>query len=515
MKLVLRVLTLFIVLTVWLPVTGYSQTFNGNRNGLFNNQQHQATSQFKFSLSNGNRSTPSFSAQSNEEITLTVSSDGPTKDDAVKNALRSAIEQAYGAFVSANTTILNDDLVKDEIVTISSGAIKVYTIVSESEKPDGQGYMVTAKATVSLPHLITYAKNHGSECEFAGNTFGMQMKLWELQKKSELVALDNLYSQIEAILPSQIYWELKVGEPKVVHEIEHSDWIVKQFKNPDNVNLLNNLNPDDFYQVDFKLIGHVHPNYTQEEIQKCSSSSFQGYLTMDSPVYHLIKDGLTGIAMSKEEIKAAENRDEKLGEIPEFLGLKFRNNQEVLLDWMYKLTRLFRKEIFEGICIEDNNGIDYDPHLLEIINFIADPHWHIFADYIKPDYHDVPYHSALLYSYYLEECEDREKHRLDGKYMEGENNLAIAVRIYADEFAFIPGCTGLFRYPFEIMTSEVVGNEDIFYPLSTIRDPEYFYDSDNNQWIADIYHKCMPIKFTVLIPKEEIGKYSSFKIVKK
>ncbi|MBD5251671.1 MAG: hypothetical protein HDS49_01365, partial [Bacteroides sp.] len=50
-------------------------------------------------------------ANPNEEITLTVSSDGPTKDDAVKNALRLAIEQAYGAFVSANTTILNDDLV--------------------------------------------------------------------------------------------------------------------------------------------------------------------------------------------------------------------------------------------------------------------------------------------------------------------------------------------------------------------------------------------------------------------
>lgn len=58
------------------------------------------------------------------EITLTVSSDGPTKDDAVKNALRLAIEQAYGAFVSANTTILNDELVKDEIVTVTHGAIK-------------------------------------------------------------------------------------------------------------------------------------------------------------------------------------------------------------------------------------------------------------------------------------------------------------------------------------------------------------------------------------------------------
>lgn len=70
-------------------------------------------------------------AKNDKEITLTVSSDGPTKDDAIKNALRLAIEQAYGVFVSANTTILNDDLVKDEIVTISKGAIKEYSLISD------------------------------------------------------------------------------------------------------------------------------------------------------------------------------------------------------------------------------------------------------------------------------------------------------------------------------------------------------------------------------------------------
>ena len=67
-----------------------------------------------------------------DEITLTVSSDGPTKDDAVKNALRTAIEQAYGAFVSANATILNDELVKDEIVTVSNGSIKDYKEISSA-----------------------------------------------------------------------------------------------------------------------------------------------------------------------------------------------------------------------------------------------------------------------------------------------------------------------------------------------------------------------------------------------
>ena len=66
------------------------------------------------------------SAQDNT-IRLTVSGEGATKEEATANALRSAIEQAFGTFVSANTQILNDDIVKDEIATISSGNIQEYT----------------------------------------------------------------------------------------------------------------------------------------------------------------------------------------------------------------------------------------------------------------------------------------------------------------------------------------------------------------------------------------------------
>lgn len=64
-----------------------------------------------------------FAKNVQDEVILTVSADGTTKEEAVKAALRSAIEQAYGTFVSANTTLLNDELVKDEIVNYTSGNI--------------------------------------------------------------------------------------------------------------------------------------------------------------------------------------------------------------------------------------------------------------------------------------------------------------------------------------------------------------------------------------------------------
>jgi hypothetical protein len=59
-------------------------------------------------------------AQVDKTVTLVVSGQGKTQDEARQVALRSAIEQAFGAFISSKTEILNDNLVKDEIVSVAN-----------------------------------------------------------------------------------------------------------------------------------------------------------------------------------------------------------------------------------------------------------------------------------------------------------------------------------------------------------------------------------------------------------
>ena len=71
-----------------------------------------------------------FSQDADKTVTLIVTGQGKTIDDAKTNALRSAIEQAFGAFVSSNTTILNDSLVKDEIVSVTNGNIQKYDVLN-------------------------------------------------------------------------------------------------------------------------------------------------------------------------------------------------------------------------------------------------------------------------------------------------------------------------------------------------------------------------------------------------
>ena len=150
----------------------------------------------------------------NDEVTLVASGKASDSEKAITIALRSAIEQAYGTFVSANTTILNDNLVKDEIVTISNGNIKSYEVLSDVKCEDGQD-MVTVKATVCISKLVSYAKSKGASAEFAGATFAQSMKIKELYKQNEAKALENLLTQVKFMLPSCYDLGLSdIGEPE-------------------------------------------------------------------------------------------------------------------------------------------------------------------------------------------------------------------------------------------------------------------------------------------------------------
>lgn len=133
-------------------------------------------------------------AQPNE-VSLIVTGEGSSKEEATHNALRSAVEQAFGVFVSANTEILNDELVKDEIATISSGNVKSYKEIAAIESPSGSR-CVTLEAVVSVGKLIEYSKGHGSKAEFSGAVFGENIRLREQRKKDEPRVLGNYLKQM-------------------------------------------------------------------------------------------------------------------------------------------------------------------------------------------------------------------------------------------------------------------------------------------------------------------------------
>lgn len=147
-------------------------------------------------------------AAKNEDITLIVTSDGTTKDEAIKNALRNAIEQTYGVFISANTDILNDEVISDEIATIASGNIKSYRELSSSQSDVKT--TVTIEAIVSVGKLISYAKSKGAEVEFDGASMLADMEIQELYKQNEELAVNNLLREMTELFKKGYDYELKI-----------------------------------------------------------------------------------------------------------------------------------------------------------------------------------------------------------------------------------------------------------------------------------------------------------------
>lgn len=145
-----------------------------------------------------------------DEVTLTTIGTGRTEDEATHMALRNAIEQTFGTFVSANTAILNDEIVKEEIVNISSGNIKEFQKLAVSSLPNGH-ISVSLKATVSVNRLISYTQGKGAAVEFAGQTFAANVKLMKLKAASADKAYATMVEQLELLANKMFDFDFSVN----------------------------------------------------------------------------------------------------------------------------------------------------------------------------------------------------------------------------------------------------------------------------------------------------------------
>ena len=78
---------------------------------------------------------------------VNISGYGTTIDEAERDALRNAVEQAVGTIVDSTTLVKNNMLINDEIYTQSRGYITNYTILSKRLSADGM-YEIIINANV-------------------------------------------------------------------------------------------------------------------------------------------------------------------------------------------------------------------------------------------------------------------------------------------------------------------------------------------------------------------------------
>jgi hypothetical protein len=180
-------------------------------------------------------------AQDDKTVTLVASGQGKTQDEAKQNALRSAIEQAFGTFISSKTEILNDNLVKDEIVSVANGNIQKFEIISEVQIPNGD-YATSLKATVSVTKLTSFVESKGVVADFTGSILAANVKQQMLNEQNEIKSLGNIVNTCKEILDLSCDFEIVRGEPKQKNN-DNNNWAV-----PITINVNFNKNIEQFNQ---------------------------------------------------------------------------------------------------------------------------------------------------------------------------------------------------------------------------------------------------------------------------
>lgn len=178
------------------------------------------------------------------DVTLTVIGTGASEEIATQNALRRALEEAYGAFLVSRTSIVMDELASDEIVVNTNGQIKEMKHNDISTLPNGQ-ISVSVTATVSMQKLISYAQGKGCEVAFMGDAFVANLKMMQLKVDNATKTLKILTEQIEDLSEDLFSFELSMGSSPVLINIEDKEYYV--FKG--QLNVYSNYASHHFYNL--------------------------------------------------------------------------------------------------------------------------------------------------------------------------------------------------------------------------------------------------------------------------
>lgn len=158
-----------------------------------------------------------------KSVKIVVVGTGKSSEEAKNNALRSALEQVSGAFVSSNSSVTNNLIQNDEISTITNGSIEKYTLLDNS-KYDG-GYSVTVLAIVSPENLASYiSKKTSTIAKVESALFLSNAKQMELNSIAEEKAVKNICAVFEKLLDDAYdFIKLSATQPSINPHLRTSE----------------------------------------------------------------------------------------------------------------------------------------------------------------------------------------------------------------------------------------------------------------------------------------------------
>jgi len=159
-----------------------------------------------------------------QTVTITTTGQGENLQQATDNALRSAIEQTFGVFISSRTEILNDELVSDQIASVASGNIQAYEVLAQTELSETL-WGVTLSAVVSVTKLTSFVQARGVQVEIQGGLFAANIRQQVLNEESEVEAVRNMVGVLHELFQTSFDYAIEAGNP-VATDATNQNWTV-------------------------------------------------------------------------------------------------------------------------------------------------------------------------------------------------------------------------------------------------------------------------------------------------
>ena len=116
--------------------------------------------------------------------------EGKSKDSAISDALRNAIEVGLGTYITSVTEMKDYEVIKDKITQLSRGFVKNYDILEESQIDDL--FRISISAIITREEIVQFAPSIGMKVELAGGKLFQKFAMKNQEKNLELETIKQL-----------------------------------------------------------------------------------------------------------------------------------------------------------------------------------------------------------------------------------------------------------------------------------------------------------------------------------
>jgi hypothetical protein len=213
-----------------------------------------------------------------QDVTLSVEGIGKTCQEARNDALRNAINQAYGSAIYSKTEINNNELISDEISMLTSGNVLNYDIIKDCNEKNGT-FLMSLKVTVSQTKLKKFIEGKGKSISISGELLKQKSDQEVASKNAEINIVENILLQLESFTIDPFDYEVNIGKINIKDG--------KYCSLPADITIKTNLN---FYNAYLKLskeierisINSIDQNFRTETLNETNFP-----ITINSKVYYL------------------------------------------------------------------------------------------------------------------------------------------------------------------------------------------------------------------------------------